>query len=285
MLQLERLINDVLPVNRNEKYFSDTLFPMVVCKDNFRHFNRFLTLAGLDHFYPAAKNWNSDHILLLTEYSLQEGILSTFREKYPDLSNDPETPDIVIYIHKPIRYIIALDTVMYKAISAEQLEAKLDSRMEFLRLMAKEMNAVYAQFAILPHSLLHSYKNAFTGPVITWEQLSYAYRDTGPDYFLDMLNFSIKKFPDLVSNPSMIDPDNPVRHMIGQRIFDSYNNGTFKFASVGRSGGLGGERFVDDITSGHWRTRRYEVTEEPPRNRNWFYVELFVQRILEIGSS
>ena len=52
-----------------------------------------------------------------------------------------------------------------------------------------------------------------------------------------------------------------------------------EFISMGRSGGLDGAALTDDIESGAWASRRYEVGFSEPPNANWFLIAEFVSRL------
>lgn len=51
---------------------------------------------------------------------------------------------------------------------------------------------------------------------------------------------------------------------------------------MGRRGSLSGDELADDIATGSWRTKLYQVPREPlPDNPNWFAVSAFVERLQE----
>ena len=56
--------------------------------------------------------------------------------------------------------------------------------------------------------------------------------------------------------------------LTGAEIIDMHAAGTLPYDSVGRSGGLAGPSFRDDVSTSAWRTRSYEVRHgEPKRYR------------------
>ena len=64
----------------------------------------------------------------------------------------------------------------------------------------------------------------------------------------------------------------------GGEIYDGYKNGDLDYTWMGRNGGLSGSELTQDLSSGDWRTREYEVRVEPfPDQRNWFPIEEFIE--------
>jgi hypothetical protein len=60
------LFDTALPMNRKERFFTGTVFPMIVCADEFRHFGRFLRLSRVgDRTIQVASAAN---IQFFTEY-------------------------------------------------------------------------------------------------------------------------------------------------------------------------------------------------------------------------
>lgn len=46
-MSLEEMLRTELQLNRKERFFTGTVFPMIVCKDNFRHLHLLLSLLGV----------------------------------------------------------------------------------------------------------------------------------------------------------------------------------------------------------------------------------------------
>lgn len=59
-------------------------------------------------------------------------------------------------------------------------------------------------------------------------------------------------------------------HMTGSELLAAYRRGERFF--VGRSRGINGPFFLEDLNSGRWRTLRYETNREADScpNSNWF---------------
>lgn len=71
--------------------------------------------------------------------------------------------------------------------------------------------------------------------------------------------------------------------LTGQEIVDGFWHGR-GFLTMGRIGGLQGAKLAEDIASGDWWARIYQVGSEPePANHNWFKVEEFIQLVEGLG--
>jgi hypothetical protein len=49
---------------------------------------------------------------------------------------------------------------------------------------------------------------------------------------------------------------------------------------MGRGGGLTGARLTEDLETGSWRTRTYEVRLDPRHEPNWFPTTEFIARTI-----
>ena len=81
------LCEHMLPLNRKERYYTGTVFPALVCAENFKYFDRFLALLnhGGEFFDVSTDNVN---IQFFTEYGLFDSLFSDkkarFKEFFPD---------------------------------------------------------------------------------------------------------------------------------------------------------------------------------------------------------
>lgn len=73
------------------------------------------------------------------------------------------------------------------------------------------------------------------------------------------------------------------RKLTGQNIYDRYKAGDRQFRTMGRAGGLYGDRRMllpGDISTDRWRGQSYEVCcSSTPQNDNWFAIEEFIERV------
>src|SRR4051812_14560041 len=98
MLSLEKLLNQELPLNRKERFFTGTVFPMIVCRNNFEHFSIFLEMIGCSEALPVISDPAATNILFFTEYSLVESIVGLTRSRFDDSPKIKDTPDVMILI-------------------------------------------------------------------------------------------------------------------------------------------------------------------------------------------
>lgn len=67
-MTLKELIDSGLPLNRKERFFTGTVFPMIVCRDNFKHFTRFTSLIKACEGLEIIAKPSSANIQFFTEY-------------------------------------------------------------------------------------------------------------------------------------------------------------------------------------------------------------------------
>jgi hypothetical protein len=72
--------------------------------------------------------------------------------------------------------------------------------------------------------------------------------------------------------------NNKDARLSGAEIVDLHGAGTLPNSSVGWTGGLAGSPFQNDIRSGAWRTKSYEVRHAAPPNDNWFSIAGFIAK-------
>ena len=74
-------------------------------------------------------------------------------------------------------------------------------------------------------------------------------------------------------------------HKTGAELYALYRSDQNRNVYVGRTGGLSGKTFEEDIKSGRWLGHYYEFTQgKCPANRNWFSLEDFYNTVNEISA-
>ena len=122
--------------------------------------------------------------------------------------------------------------------------------------------------------------------VVAWEQVLESYATIGPAYWVGTLKYALEAYSDLVGRGSTFGA-NKDGTRTGLQIAhgDLGDDAGRTFTWMGRDGGVNGAALADDLTTGGWRTRRYEVRYDPlPHNRNWFPISDFTQRIDQAGA-
>ncbi|MFO7914631.1 MAG: hypothetical protein R6U43_02950 [Candidatus Krumholzibacteriales bacterium] len=274
-----------LPMNRKERFFTGTIFPMIVCREQFKYFNHFISLLDdLSNVEINAAPENSN-IQFFTEYSLVESIIGESELRFPDPPVTKDTPDIITLIKTSDRgrVLIAIEAKMYNNPTVHKLKTQMDNQrdniLEYLR-ENLEISEIH-HYALLPGALFDKIREAgFNYPVILWEDIYDIYRKLfGDDYFLEILRIAISSYEELVSRSAQYGM-NCEEQLKGEYIYQNYKRGTLDKIVMGRNYGFYGNLLSEDISSGTWREQVYETSSaENPPNRNWFYIKEFVERI------
>jgi len=84
MKSLEHNYNNILPLNRKERFYTGTVLPAIICYDNFRYLNRFFKLIrGYNRELSIFPNSDKNNILFQTEYSFKESVYEVqFKNKF-----------------------------------------------------------------------------------------------------------------------------------------------------------------------------------------------------------
>lgn len=271
-MSLRELFDSALPINRKERFFTGTVFPMIVCCDNFKHFGRFLELAGLTPRTVDASA-GSASIQFFTEYGFAESRFpAKVRDRFPDFVLGRDTPDILAYIEDRDPLLVAVEAKMYDVPDRPDLDNQL-SRQEELLLYLEPLlkHPQIAQVALLPGKLA-SRMEPLSAPIVTWEDLADAYEGIAPEYFIEMLRIALDGYDDLVSRP----PD----RLLGREILAHFEADKTEYLCMGRQGGLAGPALTEDISTGRWAIKAYSCRPDPePPNANWFRIADFVERL------
>lgn len=110
-------------------------------------------------------------------------------------------------------------------------------------------------------------------PVVTWEAVADLYRGLADGYWVKTLDDALAQYDTLVSVGPQFGQykDDSIT---GFEIIDAWPD--HGFVSMGRAGGLDGDKLAEDIASGNWRTHPYEVSKQDQSSRtNWFTIEAF----------
>ena len=280
------LIKTQLPLNRKERFFTGTVFPMIVCRDNFKHFGVFASLVkGLEPRTVSAEASSCD-IQFFTEYSLVESIYDTeTKERLRSAPRRKDTPDIMILLAAEPKALIALEAKMYDNPTDMALIEQMTAQKAILDYLQNKLSIKKIfHCALLPAKLseaVGSLGNDFN--TITWEEILRAYqglRVYEGDYFLETLRLALELYDMLVSRAERYG-QNCERKLTGREIFDGYNNRLgeqlYRPLTMGRNSGATGAELENDINSGRWATHIYETSSKAkPANSNWFTVEEFV---------
>lgn len=281
-MSLEDLLTTELPMNRKERFFTGTVFPMIVCADEFKYFDRLLALMPESPRLSIDPDPDQTNIEFFTEYGLMESIYGPSKERFVEALVYRDTPDIICLIKDEQKTLLAFEAKMYDRPSREAVEEQMRRQREFvldyLQVGLSVETVLHA--ALLPEGLLEEF-GGFAYPVITWETLLETFAaDRRDDYWMRMLRLALNAWPDLVG-PGAEFSRNADDHLRGSEILNRFEKGDVEFLLMGRNEGLNGGPLDDDLKSGGWRKKVYQVRREGPlpNKKNWFLIADFVDQV------
>ena len=258
-----------LPFNRKERYFTGTVLPMIVGSDGFAHLDRLLRLCGLDATVKAGLDGTQD-LQFFTEYSFNESVmLEPDRDRFSDRPAMADTPDLVI---GGPDWLLAIEAKVFDQPSPADLKKQLERQGTLVSYWAEKFGLAperVSHVALLPESLARRV-GALAVPTVTWEDVAESYRNVAPRYWLDVLDHALASA--LYGDPSRAFGENAHAKLTGRQIQDGVldvESGA-PFLTMGRFGGLEGPGLTQDLASGAWRAREYEVRRQGEPNANWF---------------
>jgi hypothetical protein len=269
-----------LPMNRKEVFFTSTVFPMLVCSDNFSEFGKFLNLVGI-----AGDTSGCKPIQFFTEYNLREAIKTAedeerFKGHVPETK---ETPDVMILLeHGGRRLLVAIEAKLFDGVTEIEMCDQLSKQQKLLTNLYQPLCLSpdqIIQVALVPEVLRSEWGDKLAHiRMVTWEKLVSAYKPTCKEvYFVTVLENALNEFEELRSTGLDFSKYADAA-LTGQEIFDRWNDSSFKYRTMGRDGGWSGV-VQGDLVTGRWKATRYQVrTGETPVNRNWFLISRFIQR-------
>lgn len=264
----------LLPLNRKERFYTGTVLPMIATGAGFTELHRLLAVCGLADISlddPAA-------VQFFTEYSFAESVFTEddqSRFKHRPLNAD--TPDVVI---SGPGWLLAIEAKMFHRPNAASLNAQYQRQSALVDYWAARLGPhpdLVRHVLLLPRALAEKTATAVTAPVVTWESVHDAYRNTAPVYWLDVLRHALDSYDKLASKDSLWG-QNAQQKLPGGEIVAAWKSANPLVAWVGRAGGLTGKLLAADVDSGAWRSQPYEVSSTPPSGKaaNWFPVAEFI---------
>lgn len=278
MSSLQEIFNTIFPLNRKERFYTGTVLPAIICGESFKHLNRFFRLIpgfeGEIEIHPDPENCN---IVFQTEYSFKESVYGEhFLKMFSEKHETKDTPDLVILITGPEKYLFVCEAKMFSSITSGDLNVQMKNQEWFIETMKEKLDIPEENcfhFALVPQGLIPE-KIRISKPVVYWEELLNAFSDIQKSsYFFNTLKIASEKYDLLKSNSGnqgLTYGKNMDFRLSGESILELHKSG--KKFWVGRNLGLTGGKFRLDVESGGWKHFEYEINleaEEAP-NRNWF---------------
>jgi hypothetical protein len=280
-MSIAYLADTGLPFNRKERFFTGTVFPMLVCADNFAHFGRLAELAGLEQLTVDATP-GSANVQIFTEYNFAESLVGSSKARFPGAPTGRETPDVMIYVAGPRRALLAIEAKMYDRPSAAELKMQIAVQAKQVKYLAAQLGVEVSQVAhvaLLP-ARLASELGLLPVRTITWEQIRDTFADVAPPYFVEVLRVALERYDQLVAPRMMGFGANAEQKQTGLELYEMHQRGTLMTPWMGRVGGLHGPKMAKDLAVGAWRTQHYECSSKAVGNPNWFTVAEFVTKVV-----
>lgn len=280
-MSLRRLFATGLPMNRKERFFTGTVFPMIVCCEDMAHVDRLLATVGVGAVDIDGRP-GSTNLQLFTEYGFTESVVGAASDRFDTAGLSRATPDIVIHLAGPVGRLLLIEAKMYDRPTATDLVAQIEGQKGIGVVMADglglDANHVVS-VALLPQRLADEIGPIGDIAVLTWEDLRELYLDVAPAYWLEVLNQALADY-ELLAGAAVTFGANADATLSGQAIYDGYHAGDLPYLTMGRQGGLTGGSLATDLSSGAWKQRPYEcrIAAEPV-NTNWFTVTEFVEAV------
>ncbi|MGZ4447648.1 MAG: hypothetical protein ACXVEC_13020 [Nocardioides sp.] len=278
------LLDNTLPLNRKERFYTGTVLPGIVCSD-FSRLNLLTALMGHPDVEASGDPAQSG-VVFFTEYGIAESAYGPAAARFAGLPTARDTPDVVFLTVRPSPVLFALEAKMYDRPGGGELRHQLDLQRELLDPLAVRLaewlgvdEVPVAHRALLPAAQegLHLAPHQ----ALSWEQVRDAYADVAPAYWMQMLNEALSRYDDLVTRVVANDD----ARLTGAAIVAAFHAGTLPYTSMGRSLGLAGATMRADLETGAWRETAYQVALNDPGNRNWFPVADFVALAEQVSSS
>jgi hypothetical protein len=270
-----------LPLNRKEKYYTGTVFPGIVCADDFRHFDVFAHLLPGSPSFDIDARPASTNIQFFTEYSPLHSFVGGAKARMLEIPASNETPDVAIIVDG--HSLIVLEAKMFQPTTAASLNQQLRAQEPFIRCVKASMGVTEVHHAALIPKAMADSIGSLEYPTVTWDSLLQSFSQVVPDnYFLGVLGIALQHEPPRVSGWSGVGKNADAR-LLGSEIYDAHKRGELRYKTMGRGSdrrGLETTLLNTDIRSGKWRSTRYEVRFDPvPLNGNWFEISRFVERV------
>lgn len=282
-MSLEELLQTRVPMNRQERFFTHTVFPMLVANDDFTRLGRFLALAGLDAIDVGGQDPSSTRVQVFTEYALLESLVGPWVDEVEPSADGRDAPDVLVHVEGSDgapSVLLGVEACMFAVPCREDLHARLERKAALLQLLRPRLapDVAIHQVVVLPQKTWDLLGDV-DAPVVTWEQLHTECRDSAPAYWLKVLAEALRHYDALVARP----PESPCTadaHVRGADLVAAHDAGDPTYAWMGRDGGVDGVAVSQDIASGAWRDRRYRVrcraVDDDP---SWFPVAAFTARL------
>lgn len=263
-------------MNRKERYYAATALPALVTANDINHLPAFLELCGLTDCSV------DGNLQFFTEYGFAESLhagrdLETWGEDW-----GRDTPDLVIH---GANWLLVIEAKFFHCPSSQQLREQLLAQTPLVDAWRKKLDIPEDRLRhvlLIPQQLAAKIAPSQQSldqrwPIVTWQHVLRTYSAMKSNFWYRVLSDALDAYPQLASEPSTSGANADGRQP-GHQIVTTF--GFSPMRTMGRKQGLAGAALADDIRSGAWKLRQYEVSRKArPANPNWFKISDFVSRL------
>lgn len=266
-----------LPWNRKEVYYTATVLPMIVCQDEFAHLSKFLRLCGVVGVPESSMRQPLDFV---TEYSLKQA--DGFEGR---MVKEGDVPDVLVLLEGNRSTLLCIEAKMYSRPNSTQLRKQIaEQRLLIDGSLKTAASADMVHHALLiPNAMVHSLglvdQTHFEGAtIVTWEDVLREYESIGSPHFCGILKKALGKH--WCASKQKVAGKNAEAHFLGTHIHGQMVQSVFPYRFIGRTGGLKGTAFANDVATDHWRHQLYGVASSDRAGwKNWFTAQEFMDAI------
>lgn len=282
------LLSSFIPINRKERFYTGTVLPMLICRNNFEYLIPFLSLVCKASIDTEILHCDSD-VIFTTEFNIIESCFGNVHNSFTNFKESRETsasPDIVVIINnKSSVELFVIEAKMYNRTSQSKLTTQMNIQKEsFIKPLESVIRSDFCadvnthHAALLPKLMVEELllqEDNFT--IIHWEDILTKYVTFDDDYFYLCLKKAISCYSDKKSKKVARNRTK----MQGKDIYSKHYDGTLEYHYVGVSGGLRGKIF-EDLKSHEWANRSFEVSKEKIAHSNWLTVSDFLKAVCTV---
>lgn len=287
---LKWMMENGLPLNRKERYYTGTVLPAIICNENFKHIGLFLGLIGISNT-KLTMDAGKENFQFFTEFALKDSLYNTTHRSAWEGINSNDTPDIVIFVNGTDRKkLVAIEAKLFEKPKLKTLQTQIEAQKIVLKTMQKHLGVLEEDLhhvLLLPDGFFcskHLLELEEKCQAVSWNKIYKLYSEEfGDFYFLNILKYALENYCKMSSRGLNKTNGGHVK-MSGHEIYKRFTNNTLKYKFMGRGGGLRGRALGDDILKGNWTSTCYSVSLSIGSKRNWFSIEQFVNRIKQEGN-
>lgn len=195
------MLNNKLPISREEKHYTAFLLPSIILHSEFTAIGKFFKLIGVPKEF-LKENYSIDEIEILPEYSLKK-INKNDKWSTATIGKKLSVPDLVILIKLSANrnFLIVIEGKVFSNISNTDFRNQLDGQKEYIDAImeAQEIN----KKDILHLGILMNEFEVFQlkeeEKIIIWDDILNVFKEQKGTYAYEYLNEAVRHQEELVS--------------------------------------------------------------------------------------